>query len=152
MEDLKKAYQTTVIINAAIVASLVIYAVIVEIMKARFDPFEGLIDNFDFVPLRYAFYAIALANFMVIVQIRKALLRRTSFDDRRNAIERISRTSVITSAFCETPAIMGLFLFLLSGLRKDFHILLILSFIHVLLFFPRYSNWEEWARSNFKSD
>lgn len=139
------------IINAAIVASLVIYAVVVEIMKARFYPFEGLIDNFDFVPFRYVLYVLAIANPIVIVQIRKALLKKASFDDRRNAIQRLSRTSVITAAFCETPAIMGLVLFLLSGLRRDFYILLALSFIFVFLFFPRYSNWEEWVRGKFKS-
>jgi hypothetical protein len=55
-------------------------------------------------------------------------------------------TTIINSA------IMGLILFLLSGLRRDFYLLLVLSFIFVFLFFPRYSNWEEWVRSNFKSD
>jgi len=151
IKDMKKAYQTTTIINSAIMASLVIYVVVVEIMKARFEPFEGLIDNFDFIPLRYALYALAMANLIVIVQIRKVLLKKASFDDSRDAIERLRRTSIITSAFCEIPAIMGLILFLLSGLRRDFYLLLVLSFIFVFLFFPRYSNWEEWVRSNFKS-
>jgi len=150
MKDLKKAYQTSVIIHNAVIASLFIYIILAEMIRRQFKPFEGFVNGFDFPLLRYALYALAIIQFVIIRKIRGVLLKNASFDNMEEAIIRLSRTSIITSALCETPAIFGLILFLLGGLRSDCYVLLVLSGVYLILFFPRYQNWEKWAGSIMK--
>jgi hypothetical protein len=147
MEDLKKAYLTSTIVNSAIIASLVVYVVVAEMIKAQYEPFEGFVKGFDLPPLRYALYVLALVQLMVMIKIRGILLRKISFDGPEEAISRLSRTSLITSALCEAPAIFGLVLYLLGGLSRDFYVLLAWSGFLFFLYFPRYSNWESWVKS-----
>lgn len=151
MEDLKKAYQTSTIVNSAIMASLFIYVIVAEIIKARYEPFEGFVRDSNLHPLRYSLYALALVQLVVIIKIRGILLKKDSFNSMEDVIIRLSRASIITSALCEVPAIFGLILFLLGGRSKDFYILLVWSGILFFLYFPRYSNWEKWARSVISS-
>jgi hypothetical protein len=147
MEDLKKAYLTSTIVYSAIIASLVVYVVAAEMIKAQYEPFEGFVKGFDLPPLSYALYVLALVQLVVIVKIRGILLKKASFENIEEVINKLSRTSIITSALCEVPAMYGLILFLLSGSSKDFYILLIWSGFLFFLYFPRYSNWEKWAES-----
>jgi len=55
------------------------------------------------------------------------------------------RCSIITFAFCEVPAVLGLVLFLIGGLRTDFYILLAISLGVKFANFPKYAEWENWA-------
>jgi len=48
----------------------------------------------------------------------------------------------------ELPALLGLFLFLLAGLNRDFYVLLIISVAVLFIFFPRRRAWEEWLASH----
>ena len=146
MEDLKKAYRTSTIINSAVMASLFIYLIVKEIIKAQYEHFEGFVSSFNLTPLRYALYVLALVQLVVIIKIRGILLKRVSFENIEEVISKLSRTSIITSALCEVPALYGLILFLLSGSSKDFYIFLIWSGFLFFLYFPRYSNWEKWAQ------
>jgi len=43
------------------------------------------------------------------------------------------------------PAILGLVLFMLFGLRGDFYVLLALSLALEAFFFPRLDGWRAWA-------
>lgn len=145
LEDLKKAYRASTLISSVIIASLFIYLIVKEIIKAQYEPFKGFIRDFDWSPLRYALYVLALVQLVVIIKIRGILLKKASFENIEEVINKLSRTSIITSALCEVPAMYGLILFLLSGSSKDFYILLIWSGFLFFLYFPRYSNWEKWA-------
>ena len=40
------------------------------------------------------------------------------------------------------PAIIGLVLFFLGGLYKDFYVLLFVSLVLIFMYFPRLKNWE----------
>ena len=148
MEDLKKAYQTSLIINSGIIAGLVIYAVVVELLKSRYDPFEGFVDFAQIAFLRYLFYGLAIMQIFIIRVLRGALLRVSQSDDSKTLIVKLSRTSIATAALCELPAVFGIVLFLLGGHSRDFYLLLGLSFVLVFLYFPRYRNWEEWIKTS----
>lgn len=147
LEDLKKPYRTTALISSAIIASLFIYIVVTVIIKAQYVSFEGFASSFNLTPLRYGLYVLALIQLMIIIKIRGILFKKTSFENIEEVIIKLSRTSIITSALCEVPALFGLILFLLGGSSRDFYILVIWSGFLFLLYFPRYSNWEKWAKS-----
>jgi hypothetical protein len=94
-----------------------------------------------FSSLRYVFYGISV---ILIILLRRlpawfgAGSRAT--DSHRST--RLFQISVLTSALCEIPAILGLVMALLTGQRQDFYFLVGLAFILFLLHFPRRSRWE----------
>src|SRR5712691_3235756 len=58
---------------------------------------------------------------------------------------RLVTTAVITAALAEVPAILGLVLFMLFGLRGDFYALFALSLALEAIYFPRLDGWRAWA-------
>ena len=52
---------------------------------------------------------------------------------------------VAVAGLAEIPAILGLVLFMVSGLRADFYALLTLSLALLATWFPRLESWREWA-------
>jgi hypothetical protein len=55
--------------------------------------------------------------------------------------------SVLSFAFCESVAVFGLALFLMSGEPSDFYLFLLISLIFFAVSFPQYGGWEEWTRA-----
>jgi len=151
MENLKKAHQMALTLNASIIGTLIIYAIVVEIIRKQFAPFTGFGGLPDKTLIRYLFYGIVVVNIFVIRFLRNTMLRKSSSDDTQSLIRKLFRSAVITAALCEVPALLGLLLFLLAGSIRDFYQLAGLSFILVFLHFPRYGNWEEWTKYKDKS-
>ena len=147
MDDLKKAYQTSLIINIGIIFGLVIYAVIIELMKSRYDSFEGFVDFEKITILRYVFYGLAILQIFFIRVLRGVFLRASASDDSKTLIIKLSRASIATAVFCELPAVFGLVLFFVGGHTRDFYLMVGVSFILVFLYFPRFRNWEEWVKT-----
>jgi F0F1-type ATP synthase membrane subunit c/vacuolar-type H+-ATPase subunit K len=142
MESLKKAYRTSAIVCAGMIASLFIYAIVVEVINAQHRPFASFP---EIQMLRYIFYGLALLQIAVMRLLQRLLLKKTPSGDLQVLAARLSTSAIVISALCETPAIYGLVLFLLAGLYKDFYFLLAYSLGLLLFNFPRYSRWEEWA-------
>lgn len=151
MNNLKKAHQMAFTLNVAIIGSLIIYAIVVEIIRRQFAPFTGFGGMSDITVVRYLFYGIVVINIFVIRVLRNLILRKSSSDDTQSIIRKLSRSAVITAALCEVPALLGFLLFLLAGSIRDFYQLAGLSFILVFLHFPRYGNWESWIKNTDKS-
>lgn len=151
MNDLKKAHQMALTLNAAIIGSLIIYAIVFEIIRRKFAPFTGFGGISDMTLIRYLFYGIVVVNIFVIRFLRNMIVRKSSTDDIQSLIRKLLRSAVITAALCEVPALLGLLIFLLAGSIRDFYQLAGLSFILVFLHFPRYGNWEAWVKDVDKS-
>ena len=151
MDSLKKAHQIAFTLNVAIVGTLIIYAIVIEIIRRKFAPFTGFGGMSDISVIRYLFYGIVVINIFVIRFLRNMILRKLSADDTQSIIRKLFRSAVITAALCEVPALLGLLLFLLAGSIRDFYQLAGLSFILVFLHFPRYGNWEAWIKNTDKS-
>lgn len=149
-DDLKKIFQTAVILNGAIFATLFIYAVIVEIIKSQYAPFKGFLSSVDINLLRYIFYGLAIFLILVINYLRGILLPKEKSEELKSIFTKLYKTSIFTALLCEAPAIFGLVLFLLGGYSRDFYMLLILSSFFVFLYFPRYRNWQEWVKTHTK--
>lgn len=151
IEDLKKTYRTTLIIAASIIVSLPIYAFVVEFIRYKFRPFSGFLALAEVQLLRYPFYGVAALEIFAIGLLRSALLKESPAEDPKMFLAKLNRASIITQAFCELPAILGLTLFLIGGLHKDFYILLFLSFFMQIIYFPRFNNWQEKLKRRFLS-
>lgn len=140
-----RSFRTASIICGAMMISLLVYAVVVEIFKVRFQGYFGLARFEDIRMLRYLFYMIGALEIIVIRIIRGLVLRKKAGDDSRILIQKLLRTSIISVSLSEVPALMGMSLFFLTGQTKDFYILLAVSFFLIFMFFPRRPNWREWG-------
>ncbi len=146
-QNLKKAYRTSFVLYVAFMLSLVVYFVVFKALEASITDFQGMMEKIDFPWLRYAFYALGLVQIFLIKFIRETATRTITTVDTQTLINHLQRMSMISAALCEVPAILGWVLFFLSGSSRDFYILLLISLVIFVLYFPRYANWEEWIKS-----
>lgn len=147
-DDLRKTHRVAVVVNAAVIGTLIIYALVIEILRRQFAPFEGFVEVANASVLRYIVYGIAVVDIFIIRLMRVSLLRKPPADDPNLIRAKLLRASIITAALCEIPAILGLVFFLLAGSIRDYYQLAGVSFILVFLHFPRYGNWEAWAQNS----
>jgi hypothetical protein len=95
--------------------------------------------------LRVALWTAAMVDAGLIGLVRRALLARSRGEGAAAQARRLIMTSVVTTAFAEVPAILGLVLFMLWGLSGDFYALFALSLALQAIYFPRLDGWREWA-------
>ncbi len=144
--EFNRFLKTSVLVGISILVSLVIYLALGEFIRSQFRPFRGFVSLEAVQTVRYAFFAGAIAAVVLIRILRPLLLKKGPEATGATAVLKLHRTSLFTLALSETPAVLGLVLFLLSGLNVDFYILLLVSFVLVFMYFPRRSHWEEWLR------
>lgn len=148
LETLKRSHRTAAIAAWGFFSMLVVYVVLTEVIRVSFDPFLGVGERFDYIKYRYLFYILSAASIIIIRFLRGVLLRKNRTEDIQRKAVKLLRTSIITSALSELPALFGFVLFILSGLSRDFYILLFVSLFLMFMFFPRYSQWRAWAEEN----
>lgn len=146
--DLRRAYKLSAMVGIAMGGSLLIYAVVVEIMKNHQAFFPGLVTFHGMRILRYIFYGLSIVNVLLLRIIRGMLLRKSPIDDHHALIAKLQKASTLSTALCEGPALCGLILFLLGGMRRDFYFLLTISLFLFFMYFPRIKNWQAWLEGN----
>jgi F0F1-type ATP synthase membrane subunit c/vacuolar-type H+-ATPase subunit K len=138
---LKARYLAVNFIGLAMIAAVLVYAGIVELIKWQWAPFAGFTD----LPtqtaslLKYILLVLAATQFFIIKLVQKIVPAR-SFDN-------LPQAAIVTFALCETVAIFGLVLFLLTGNALDFYVFMVISLAYFYLFFPQYEQWEELINS-----
>ena len=134
---LKARYLAVNFIGLAMIASVFVYAGVVELIKWQFAPFAGFakLDAPSITLLKYIFLAVAAAQYGAIKVVRKILLARS--------VDNLPQAAIISFALCETMALLGLVLFLLAGNAMDFYIFMVISLGFFYLFFPKYEQWEQ---------
>lgn len=142
LSGLRKAYRTSSLVGAAIIISLFLYAVLVEVGRAWLKPFLGFARVDNALVLRYAFYAAAIVIVILSRILNSLILRKSSQDAPEAIVRKLSLAAIVSMALGEGPAIMGLALFLLGGFSRDFYMLLIVSLVLEFMYFPRLRNWE----------
>ena len=149
MEELKNAYRRTAIIGIAMVATLATYIVIVVLIQATRGSFESRVDA---SLLRNIFLFISLAMVFFIQILRNRMFRPPSVaaagekPNEKDLIQKLVSTSVVIFGLAESIAVFGLVLFFLTNRATDFYMFLAISLVSFTLFFPRYSQWEEWLK------
>jgi F0F1-type ATP synthase membrane subunit c/vacuolar-type H+-ATPase subunit K len=142
---LETAYRNAAIICGAMAASTLFYAGVVAVISIFQAPFEGFAGQSQAPTLRIALWTVAVLETGLIGVVRRALLTRARAEAAATQPGRLVTTAVITAALAETPAILGLVLFMVFGLRADFYALLALSLALQAVYFPRLDGWREWA-------
>ena len=137
LTTLKARYLAVNFIGLAMIASVFVYAGVVELIKWKLAPFAGFakLEPHTVALLKYVFLALAAAQFGIIKTVQKILPTRS--------VDNLSQAAVITFALCEVVAVLGLVLFLLAGNAMDFYILMTISLGFFYLFFPKYDQWEQ---------
>ncbi len=141
LTTLKARYLAVNFIGLAMIAAVFVYAGVVELIKWQLAPFTGFakLEPHTADLLKYAFLALAAAQFGIIKAVHKIL--------PTPSVEKLSQAAVITFALCESVAVLGLLLFLLSGQGLDFYIFMVISLGFFTLFFPKYDQWEQRIRA-----
>jgi ABC-type Mn2+/Zn2+ transport system permease subunit len=142
--SLEGVHRVAVLVNVALIGSLISYAMIVEILKNKLNVYETL------APLdviRAVFFAVGIGLVLAVKYLRGVLLTKTPGEASHLLVTKVQRYSIIAAMFSETPGVLGLVLFMMGGARTDFYILLIMSLGMFAVNFPRLSRWKEWLGS-----
>jgi hypothetical protein len=145
-EEVRTHLRPASMVGAALVASLVIYLALVEVLRAVLKPFTGLAAVSAPQPLRLAAFGASAAVILLILILRHRLPDRDPKEEAAAALGRLQRASLVLLVLGEIPAILGLGLFLALGNAVDFYILLFASLALTFIDFPRRAAWEEWLR------
>ncbi len=160
-DKMRGQYKITVLIYFAMVASVLIYALFVELIQKN-PSFTGASEqDFQLNPLRYVLFGLSVAMFFIIKYLRNYLFSNSfpsnpsvsigisgwqaNNQSTRNPSSNFFIIEIVTYALCESVAIYGLVLFFIGKRSQDFYILMCLSLIYFAIYFPRYAQWEEWA-------
>jgi|GEM_PF-716825 len=156
-KDLIVAYSVISSIGASLICSVLIYAIVVELIKKQSAPFSGYAPLPDVIGiLRYTMLGVVAAQFFLVRYINKVILSRkpmTFFTETNSLLKKIMTYSrliigtVIVYALCESVAIYGLILFLIQGESIDFYLFMTISLSYFAVFFPRYNRWESWIKA-----
>ncbi len=139
---LKARYLSVNFIGLALIAAVFVYAGVVEVIKWRWAPFAG----FATLPpataslLKYIFLALAAGQYFIIKVVQKIVLAQSA--------DNLPQAAIITFALCETVAILGLVLFLLTGNGLDFYVFMVISLGFFYVYFPKYEQWEELVKAS----
>ncbi len=155
MNDNKRFEQTFKISRAvaiSVMATFVLYLITVELIRNQYKPFTGITQLNNLLTIRYILYGISVLQVIIIRILRGLLLKKKQNQDESTLIQKLFKTSILTSALCEVPVLMGLILFLLRGFNRDFYILLFVSAFLMFMFFPRYHSWKEWIKQDNSSN
>ncbi len=147
-ENSRRAYKFSIILGIIMIINLVLYSILIELIKFRFEPFNGFKPETDVVMLRYALIGAAIITSLLIALMRRLFIRALFRGDQsiKNINGLLVLSSQMTYCLCEAIAIYGLLLFLYAGSSLDFYLFLVLCLVLLGIYFPRYSNWEVWIR------
>jgi len=159
MDRLRSAYRIAVIIGLAMMASLLVYAVIVGLLeKGAVELDAPAMAGHSLEPVKFVLIGLTVFIFFTIrvfnIRFLDAEGEQAKLLDPRlpstpgvaPEFARLTTAAVVTYALCETPAIFGLVLFFMGRNSSDFHLFLLISLFFFAVYFPKYSQWEEWFR------
>ncbi|GEM_PF-1079098 len=142
--DIKKAYRVAMITSASLLFSMVFYVIIVEIMALQEQAMAREASaTVSFV--RWLFIAVVAGIGIGIRYIRSAMLRFDSSLSVGKRVGKLFKTTILVTALCEVPAILGMMLFFIGGNRWDFYPFLFFSALLIVLYFPRFHYWTDFA-------
>jgi hypothetical protein len=128
-------------------ASAFIIALVVELVTSQRLPITSMPILPDAKLIKYLFFGAAAAEFVLIRFVNSRLLSNRApvlLKGRASRyspdIQRLMTASVLSFAFCESVAVFGLALFLMSR-PSDFYLFLLISLIFFAVSFPQCGGW-----------
>jgi hypothetical protein len=142
--QLQKELRTATIIYSANFAAIFVYVAITWLIKQNNLAANINVALAGLIYLRYAFYILSIGLILVIPLLSRIFLGDTAKINNQDALlNKLRAICIIKGSMAEFPAVSGLILFLLSRQELDFYILCGVSFIALIIFFPRQQSWEE---------
>lgn len=155
MEKLQQYHKMATVIGYGMMGTLLIFAAVVETLKATSFEFQGFLPPAVFELLRYIFLGLAVVEFLAVKLIRNLILKKGRVSGLTSQggpllskIQKLFTAAIVSFAFCESVAIYGLVLFIIGGSSFDFYLFTFFSLLFYAAYFPRYSQWEEWVNSH----
>jgi hypothetical protein len=142
----------TMIVQAAVVASLFIYVLVFEVLRSRVQTLPRPVGGINPQVLRYVFYGLGILAVILTRILNRVLLKDRPGELLPVFLHMLSRAAVITSVLSVAPAVLGFVLALLTGGSRDFYYLSFVSLFLVFIYFPRRRVWEELLREKFPQD
>jgi hypothetical protein len=137
LERINAAFKQTRMIVLAIAASLPVYVLVAE-LTSRSMPAATVPAP---TALRYTFFGVAVLFIFTATIIKSALLRSVPLTPEAR-LARLRVASIVTAAFAEGPAVLGLALFMITRSRGDFYILLVVAAYLLVRHLPQQAAWE----------
>jgi hypothetical protein len=141
---LKQTQRHAAMVAATLLASVVVFSIVVELLKRSPDYVGGSSGNLG-LP-RLLFYAVAISMVFVTNLVHGFMLKAEKSDDIRRIAARLLSASIITTGLAETPLLLGFVTFVVWGSHTDFYILGFVSLYLILRHFPYYGQWEKFAK------
>lgn len=141
--DLKKEIRPVTAVAWAMILSILLYLGIAELIGYKNQPFTGFAPQS--MPPKDVFFAGALIAFIGIRLVRNALLKGAGTDPVAR-LNRLRTATIVSLLMTEIPAILGIILFLATGIREEFYVMVALSLVAAVLYFPKLHHWEVWMR------
>jgi F0F1-type ATP synthase membrane subunit c/vacuolar-type H+-ATPase subunit K len=138
---LGQAHRATVILAVAMIASVFIYAGIVELLPRLPPSSEPPAEPGTVELFRKIFRGLALANFLALAWLGGRARRPVGEPHARLA--RLKTLTTVGLALAESIALYGLVTFFLSRDPIDFYYLLLVSLLSFIVVFPRHDRWRE---------
>lgn len=144
-DELRRAHRTAITVAVAMLASLAAFVVVVEILRITSPPHRGIGEMAQLEALRYVFFLAAMTSLGLARAVRTGFVARGPGRPEPTP-QRLLTGTILSLAYCEVSAILGLVLFLVQGRVFSFYVFLGVSVVGMVIFFPRYGQWEEWMR------
>lgn len=141
-EAVRRAIRPAVVLAWLLLASLLAYLAVEEIVRTRLRPFLGFARLGDRLAVRYVFYLAAAASIVVIRVLNAAGGKRGKTASPESLLRRLRTLALLSLAVAEAPALLGLALFLAGGFNVDFYMLMFVSLALLFMYFPRTRTWE----------
>jgi F0F1-type ATP synthase membrane subunit c/vacuolar-type H+-ATPase subunit K len=139
--SIEEALRTSRIIHAALVFSVVIYAVVAHYYHALGA--SPALDASQVGVIRLAFYALAGALALAALAFR----HRLTVAAAAPPLVAVQTRMIVCMALAEAIAILGMVLVFIGGGIRDFYVFAIPAVALQLLFAPRREAWEDAVRS-----
>jgi hypothetical protein len=156
VDELKKCWKVTAFFAVGMIASVLVYAVVAEVIK-RSGPAPGFSgDREQEQMLRMILFAVAIGDALFSFIIKGVLLKSGAglppgMDENLVVpvlTQKLQTSTIVVMAICESVAIIGLVLFILTRQTGDMYILMALSLSLFFFHFPRLDRWQEFITEN----
>lgn len=142
---LKRSYRGAALAAGGIVSAIVLYTVAVELLRAH--GYAGALKPPASYAVKYALYIMGASALVALKFAGAVTARRRATPEE--TLKALTVDAIIKAALCETPAIAGLVMFLLTGYRADFYMLVVFALGLEIYHFPRIGAWRERIRGDF---
>lgn len=142
MTLVKNSHRVASTIMYAMMASFAFYIIIVEVLN-RTTAQPELLPDVDLT--RYIFYAFSVAAIFVTQLVKALMLRNLAGANMEKVLGKLQTANILAAGLAQTPAILGLVMYLVWHQYTDFYMLTFVSLYITVRHFPRYAVWQRVA-------